>query len=122
MEAPFDCLACGACCLHGGGVLLLAQDVARLAAHLGLTEDEVRIRYTSDGERLRTKGRDDPSCVFLEGKRCTVYEARPQVCRDYPVGGAACLRERKKMGLSTVPDPPPSAVHLLSIGNFGPKD
>mgnify|MGYP001605348030 CR=1 FL=1 len=104
MDVPFDCLACGACCLHAGGVLLLDQDVARLAAHLGLTEAEVRIR---------TKGRDDPACVFLDwqsqlagGTRCTVYEARPQVCRDYPVGGAACLRERKNIGLPTAPQPP----------------
>ncbi|MEK7866090.1 MAG: YkgJ family cysteine cluster protein [Planctomycetota bacterium] len=113
MDVPYDCLACGACCLHAGGVLLLDQDVARLAAHLGLSEDQVRIRYTHDGEHLRTKGRDDPACVFLDwqrqlagGTRCTVYEARPQVCRDYPVGGAACLRERKNIGLPTVPQPP----------------
>lgn len=111
----FDCLACGACCLHAGGVLLLDDDVARLAAHFGLTGDEVRLRYTSDGEHLRTKGRqqagsagDDPACVFLDGKRCTVYEARPQVCRDYPVGGAACLRERGRIGLPTAPDAPSS--------------
>lgn len=111
MDVPFDCLACGACCLHAGGVLLLDQDVARLAAHLGLTEAEVRLRHTHDGEHLRTKGRDDPSCVFLDGKRCTVYEARPQVCRDYLVGGAACLRERKEMGLPVAAppaDPAPS--------------
>lgn len=106
MDIPFDCLACGACCLHAGGVLLLDQDVARLAGHLGLTEDEVRIRFTRDGEHLRTKGRDDPACVFLEGTRCTVYQARPQVCQDYPVGGAACLRERTRMGLPTAPQPP----------------
>ena len=105
---PFDCLACGACCLHAGGVLLLDDDVARLAAHFELSGDDVRMRYTSDGEHLRTKGRDDPACVFLDGKRCTVYEARPQVCRDYPVGGAACLRERGRIGLPTAPDAPSS--------------
>lgn len=32
---------------------------------------------------MNTAGPDD-SCVFLENGRCSVYEARPRVCRLYP--------------------------------------
>lgn len=94
MESPLDCLACAACCHQAGGVLLLPDDLRRLAAHFRLSEEEVLLRFTSDGEHIRTRGPKDPSCVFLEGTRCVIYPARPQVCVDYPVGGAACLRSR----------------------------
>ncbi len=40
--------------------------------------------------------RDDGWCTALDRNTmlCTIYEQRPQVCRDYEMGGLECLDER----------------------------
>ena len=76
------------CCyrLEGSILLLTATDINRLARHLGLSDGEVRRRYIE--HRNTFKVREDGSCVFLANgrlsKRCSVHEARPQQCRDFP--------------------------------------
>lgn len=39
---------------------------------------------------------NDGWCAALdrETMRCSIYERRPQVCRDFELGGYDCLRER----------------------------
>jgi hypothetical protein len=83
----FRCRRSGNCCARPEGVVRVgAQDVARIATHLGLSESAVRARYlAADGERLR----DAPGgrCVFLvEGREtaCGIYPARPAQCRSWP--------------------------------------
>lgn len=62
------------------------RDVARIAAHLGLSEVAVRSLYVAaSGDRLI----DGPGtrCVFLEdGCRatCRIYPVRPERCRSWP--------------------------------------
>lgn len=67
-------------------MLLTATDINRLARHLQLSDGEVRKRYIEN--RNTFKVREDGSCVFLSNgklsKRCSVHEARPQQCRDFP--------------------------------------
>lgn len=76
------------CCyrLEGSILLLTATDINRLARHLQLSDGEVRKRYIEN--RNTFKVREDGSCVFLSNgklsKRCSVHEARPQQCRDFP--------------------------------------
>lgn len=76
------------CCyrLEGSILLLTATDINRLARHLELSDGEVRKRYIEN--RNTFKVREDGSCVFLSNgklsKRCSVHEARPQQCRDFP--------------------------------------
>ena len=76
------------CCyrLEGSILLLTATDINRLARHLQLGDGEVRKRYIEN--RNTFKVREDGSCVFLSNgklsKRCSVHEARPQQCRDFP--------------------------------------
>lgn len=43
---------------------------------------------------------DDGWCIALDRKTmlCTIYEQRPQVCRDYEMGGSECLDEIKLKG------------------------
>lgn len=63
-----------------------ADDVTRIAAHLGLSEAAFRSRYVAaSGDRLAEGlgGR----CVFLEDgpeSRCGIYPVRPGPCRSWP--------------------------------------
>jgi Fe-S-cluster containining protein len=83
----FSCSGCGECCRWIGAVLLAGSDHPRLAAHLGLSEQEFIDRHTRLAPNRRQLGlldQADGSCAFLEGNRCSVYEARPKQCRTFP--------------------------------------
>jgi Fe-S-cluster containining protein len=40
--------------------------------------------------------RDDGWCAALDRSTmlCLIYERRPAICRDYPMGGTDCLAQR----------------------------
>lgn len=94
---PFRCRLCGSCCRNLRGNLMPEQlDAHRLARFLrerGELEfmEDFYTKYTYPDMlegffpifMMNTAGPDD-SCVFLENGRCSVYEARPRVCRLYP--------------------------------------
>ena len=83
----FSCSGCGECCRWTGAVLLEGFDVPRLAAHLGLSEQELidgHTRLAPNRRQLALLDQADGSCAFLEGDRCSVYEARPEQCRTFP--------------------------------------
>jgi uncharacterized protein len=78
----------GYCCyrLPGATLYLDAEDINRLARHLRINDGEVRSRYLENKNTFKI--REDGSCVLLANdrmcKRCTVHEARPRQCRDFP--------------------------------------
>ncbi|MDR2550470.1 MAG: YkgJ family cysteine cluster protein [Desulfobulbus sp.] len=78
----------GYCCyrLPGATLYLDAQDINRLARHFGISDGEFRRRYLENKNTFLT--REDGSCPLLADdrmcKRCTVHEARPRQCRDFP--------------------------------------
>jgi len=78
---------CGKCCTRHGEydyVYLEGDDVQRLAAHLGLTVREFRDRWTKRDDGHTILKMEGPACPFLDGTRCTVYEARPHQCDTFP--------------------------------------
>ena len=93
----FRCRLCGNCCRNLRGNLMPEQiDAYRLARFLrerGEVEymEDFYTRYTYPDMLegffsvflINTVDPDD-SCVFLKDGRCSVYEARPRVCRLYP--------------------------------------
>jgi hypothetical protein len=80
----YACGACGRCC-HGKTIPLNPYEVARLAAHQGVSTTEALARFTDDcGASL--KAREDGGCVFLGDDGCSVHAARPLACRLYPLG------------------------------------
>lgn len=93
----FDCTKCpGYCCSHGR-IEVSEIDVKRLARHFELPIRKAMQRFTyvyrAKGlrERILRHHRDNvykSICMFFDRKerRCTVYEARPKVCRQYPYG------------------------------------
>lgn len=83
----FSCSGCGECCRWTGAVLLTGSDLPRLAAYLGLSEQEFIDRHTRlapNRRQLALLDQADGSCAFLEGNRCSVYAARPEQCRTFP--------------------------------------
>ncbi len=105
--STYECDGCGACC---GAYLIFASesDAAReprirdegrrLADHL-VTE-----RWTYQLFPLPFHS----SCGFLDAdKRCTIYETRPEVCREFAAGADPCQDARRRAGL-----PPLSVVEV----------
>lgn len=83
----FKCTGCGECCTGAPGyVWLTDEDIDRLATHFKLTKEDflkTHTRYVNGRYSLKES---PPSydCVFLQGKRCTIYDARPKQCRTFP--------------------------------------
>ena len=83
----FKCTGCGECCRWSGSVLLIDSDIANMASHLGLSEPEFIERHTRlapNRIQLALQDQTDGSCSFLDGDRCSIYEARPEQCRTFP--------------------------------------
>jgi len=78
---------CGRCCSNHDDyayVYLSDEDAEALAAHLRLDQATFRARWTEVDDGDLVLRMDQDACPFLEGARCTVYEARPTQCRTFP--------------------------------------
>jgi Fe-S-cluster containining protein len=90
----FDCSKCPAyCCSVYERVQVSKRDLNRLAKYFSVTPEQAEKRYTkidkSTGERVLRRKKDvifEQTCMFLnqETRGCTIYHARPGVCREYP--------------------------------------
>jgi len=84
---PFKCTECGQCCTGSPGhVWLKEDDIEALCKELKIEREEFLRLYTRTAYGL-TSLLEHPrtyDCVFLEGKRCKVYKARPKQCRTFP--------------------------------------
>ena len=90
----FDCSKCPAfCCSIYERVQVTKRDHNRLAKYFGVSAEVAEKRYTKidreSGERVLRRVKDvifERTCMFLnqETRGCTIYHARPAVCREYP--------------------------------------
>jgi Fe-S-cluster containining protein len=88
----FDCSKCPAfCCAIYERVQVTKRDLNRLAKYFGMTVEAATERYTKmhTGERVLRRKKDPifgQACQFLDHQTrgCTIYHARPGVCREYP--------------------------------------
>jgi Fe-S-cluster containining protein len=76
-KRDFKCLRCGSCCTYR--VKLYPEDIKRL-------NDAGKTDYMTSLGHVKMK---NDGCLFLvrDGKaaRCSVYELRPKICRQYPI-------------------------------------
>jgi Fe-S-cluster containining protein len=91
LKVLFNCLKCPAYCCSYDRIDVTRRDIQRLAKHFDITYDEAERRYTkiAAGDRVLRHKKDHifkSVCMFLdpEARRCTIYDARPAVCREYP--------------------------------------
>ena len=88
----YDCSDCPAyCCSVYERVAVDKRDVRRLARHFGLSVGATVQRFTKvyENERILRRKADPifgQACTFLnpETRQCTIYDARPIVCRNFP--------------------------------------
>ena len=88
----YRCDKCPAYCCTYSEIEITTRDIERLARHFELEPDIAQERFTktdSKGKVMLRHKRDsifDSACMFLDQKKrqCTVYEARPGICRKYP--------------------------------------
>jgi uncharacterized protein len=114
--AYYNCAKCPAyCCSIYERVQVTRRDLKRLAKHFTVDLETAERRFTTryQGERvLRRKA--DPifgkACKFLNPltRQCTIYHARPLVCREFPARARCAYYdlltfERSQQGDDTVP-------------------
>ena len=98
IKLRYNCATCpGYCCSHAR-IAISDYDIARLAKHFGLSFEAAKRKFTYhyqtkevDEQLLRHK-KDHiykSVCRFFDTdeRRCTVYEARPAICRAFPGDG-----------------------------------
>lgn len=83
VTAAIDCTTCGNCCRESG-VAVTADEIERLAGRMGISAEEFESRHIAEDNDYGEKFMPETPCPFLGGNLCTIYEDRPQVCRDYP--------------------------------------
>ncbi|MDX1424211.1 MAG: YkgJ family cysteine cluster protein [Kiloniellales bacterium] len=89
----FNCERCPAYCCSYPVIEVTKKDLRRLAKHFGLSLEQAVKKFTKrnpEGKKRVLRHRSDEHfgsvCRFLdrETRACTVYHARPQICRDFP--------------------------------------
>ena len=87
----YDCLKCPAYCCSYEHIHVTKRDIQRLAKHFQLDLEVARARFTkiAEGKPVLRHQKDrvfGSVCMFLdpEKRRCTIYDARPGVCHEYP--------------------------------------
>jgi Fe-S-cluster containining protein len=99
----FDCQACGACC-RTFDVWLMDTDLDRFERAPHLLSLTVIAPGTAAGQwRFMRREQSTGQCTALEGGlrscRCTIYEDRPTLCRDFQAGSEDCLDARRRHGI-----------------------
>ena len=97
MPNQYNCLKCPGYCCSYPLIELSKNDVKRLAKHFGLGFRAARKKFTykdDEAEYAMRRKKDEyfgKICQFFDTdeRRCTIYHARPLVCRQYP-GTARC--------------------------------
>jgi Fe-S-cluster containining protein len=89
--SPAGCVTgCWACCHDRTGTGKWAElDPQRDQVPDGLTWED------GDGRRYM-RIRADGSCIALAGGLCSIYQERPQVCRDFEAGSWQCDSARAR--------------------------
>lgn len=93
----FSCTECGACCTGGPGyVWVTVEEIKKIADHLSLSVDAFSQKYIRKiYKRFSLIEKQNFDCIFLEGKRCSIYEVRPNQCRNYPFWDTILVSKEK---------------------------
>jgi Fe-S-cluster containining protein len=97
IEDEIDCLECANCC-RVATARLQERDIEKLARFLRISPARFLADYTEESEEegVILRRTAESGCVFLSGNECTVYEARPSTCENFPhlVRGSGSIPSR----------------------------
>lgn len=87
----FKCTECGKCCTGSAGFVWVSEEeMIAMAASLQISLDLFKRKYVRRRDNRyalvekKTQNKDEFACIFLNGKKCDVYQNRPKQCRTYP--------------------------------------
>ncbi|MCB0832676.1 MAG: YkgJ family cysteine cluster protein [Bacteroidetes bacterium] len=76
-----DCTKCGNCC-RTLQAAVRPSEIPVLANAKGYLPEEFQGKFLAREEG--THFLKHAPCIFFDGRRCEIYDHRPQACRDYP--------------------------------------
>jgi Fe-S-cluster containining protein len=86
IQQHIDCTTCANCCRYSI-VSVNRAEIEAIASYLGVTPESAAHLYTvpdpDEHSALILRSSAD-GCIFLDCGLCTIYEARPKACRDFP--------------------------------------
>jgi Fe-S-cluster containining protein len=91
-KITYDCLNCPGFCCSYSEIEVNKRSLKRLAKYFGISEAKARKKYTRKGDQFEMILKHQPDAYYLticqffdtEERRCTIYEGRPDPCREYP--------------------------------------
>ncbi len=86
-EIHYTCQRCTNCCRWPGVVRVGTEEVAAIAAHVGMGEEEfiaLHTRLRPDRRGLSLLEMADGSCEWLDGRDCRLQSVKPAQCRAFP--------------------------------------
>ncbi|NDY73355.1 hypothetical protein DO021_12520 [Desulfobacter hydrogenophilus] len=82
------CTGCGSCCRNFAYIRLSQDDINSLENFTGLASEEFTENIDKAAKNRFMKFQKNGDCIFLNiidgSYSCSVYEARPMTCRNYP--------------------------------------
>lgn len=78
-----DCLSCANCC-RSLGPAIYDKDIERIAKALRIKPSEVVSSYLKVDEDGDYVFRSMPCPFLMSDNYCSIYDARPKACREYP--------------------------------------
>jgi hypothetical protein len=85
----FQCIKCGICCgdtkEKTRHILLLKTEAEQIATTTSQQTSKFTIKINNKAPyTYKMKKTKNGKCIFLKNNRCTIYTARPLICRFYP--------------------------------------
>ncbi len=78
-----DCLECANCC-RGLGPRISRTDIKRMSKYLKMKERDFEEEYVKVDEDEDFVMKAMPCPFLMDDNYCSIYEARPKACREYP--------------------------------------
>lgn len=83
----FKCTECGGCCTGFPGYAWVNdEEIKKMAIYLKINLKQFQKRYLRqvNGRYALLEKPKNYDCIFLEGKKCSIYPVRPVQCRTFP--------------------------------------